>query len=67
MNTTSSLLTFIRVFVAALFLRDPSKEFNAHIDAPAEEKVLQTQGETEAAPYHDKEALHHAHLETVDQ
>jgi len=50
-----------------LFLVNPSKEFNAHIDAPAEEKVLQTQAEIEAGPDHDKEASQHAHHETIDQ
>lgn len=66
----SGLLTVACTFTAALFLVDPSKEFNAHIDAPAEEKVLQTQFEIEAAPDQDKDAsqhAHHTHHETVDE
>ncbi|KAJ5793082.1 uncharacterized protein N7503_009060 [Penicillium pulvis] len=63
---TAACFVFVAA-IATLFLVNPSKEFNAHIDAPAEEQVLQTQAEIEAGPDHDKETSHHAHHETVDQ
>ncbi|KAJ6093291.1 hypothetical protein N7486_008580 [Penicillium sp. IBT 16267x] len=63
---TAACFVFVAA-IATLFLVNPSKEFNAHIDAPAEEKVFQTQAETEAAPDHDMESSQHAHHETIDQ
>ncbi|KAJ5643931.1 uncharacterized protein N7484_006438 [Penicillium longicatenatum] len=63
---TAACFVFVAA-IATLFLVNPSKEFNAHIDAPAEEKVLQTQAEIEAGPDQDKETSQHAHHENIDQ
>ena len=36
--------------IASLFIFDPRDEFNAHIDAPAEESVAEKQARLEAVP-----------------
>ncbi|KAJ5647716.1 siderophore iron transporter [Penicillium lividum] len=63
---TAACFVFVAIIVA-IFLTDPSSEFNSKVDAPAEKKNIHSKLDPEIQQDAEKGASTHAHIETIDR